>query len=257
MKYIFIDSSACYLVKNKIMKENIQSGCAGDCMKGFSPTFMVLAVLFCVCLIVANLMEIKTITLGPLTITAGVIVFPISYIINDCIVEIYGFARARFVIWLGFAMNLLVTVLLQIGLWLPGDSAWQGQEAMELVFGAVPRILAASFIAFICGSMVNAYVMSRMRIRSGSAKGFSGRAIMSTVLGEGTDSAIFFPIAFGGVLDWPVVLTLIVTQTLLKTLYEIMILPVTIRLVERLRRIEGNADPDSGVSYKWWKINEI
>ncbi|MGM3371908.1 queuosine precursor transporter, partial [Escherichia coli] len=85
-------------------------------------------------------------------ITAGVIVFPVSYIINDCIVEIYGFARARFVIWLGFLMNLFVTVLLQIGLWLPGDAAWTGQSAMQLVFGAVPRILAASFTAFICGS---------------------------------------------------------------------------------------------------------
>lgn len=239
------------------MKQNIQSNCAADGMKGFSPTFMVLAVLFCVCLIVANLMEIKTITLGPLTITAGVIVFPISYIINDCIVEIYGFARARFVIWLGFAMNLLATVLLQIGLWLPGDASWHGQEAMQLVFGAVPRILMASFIAFICGSMVNAYVMSRMRVKSGPSKGFSARAILSTVLGEGADSAIFFPIAFGGVLSWTVVLTLIMTQTLLKTLYEIMILPVTIRVVGRLRKIEGDANPDSGVSYKWWKINEI
>lgn len=206
-----------------------------------SPTFLVLAVLFCVCLIVANLMEIKTVDLGPMTITAGVIVFPISYIINDCIVEIYGFARARFVIWLGFLMNLFVTLMLQIGLWLPGDSAWTGQSAMELVFGAVPRILAASFTAFICGSMVNAYVMNRMKVSAGgTGKGFSARAIVSTVLGEGTDSLIFFPIAFGGILPFSTVLTLIITQTLLKTVYEILILPVTIGVVSRLRRIENN-----------------
>ncbi len=225
----------------------------------FSPTFLILAVLFCVCLIVANLMEIKTIDIGPLTITAGVIVFPISYIINDCIVEIYGFARARFVIWLGFAMNLLVTLLLQIGLWLPGNAEWHGQEAMDLIFGAVPRILAASFTAFICGSMVNAYVMSRMKLRSGTDnRSFSLRAIVSTVLGEGVDSAIFFPLAFGGILPWDVVISLILTQTLLKTCYEILILPVTLRVVRRLRRIEGAfiAD-DSTKSYKWWKINEL
>lgn len=236
-----------------------QNKSTAACRPAFSPTFLILAVIFCVCLIVANLMEIKTVELGPLVITAGVIVFPVSYIINDCIVEIYGFARARFVIWLGFLMNLFVTVLLQIGLWLPGDAAWTGQSAMQLVFGAVPRILAASFTAFICGSMVNAYVMSRMKMRAGNnGRGFSLRAIVSTILGEGADSAIFFPIAFGGVLPWSTVVTLILTQTLLKTCYEILILPVTLRIVKRLRSIEGSvAVDDNEKSYKWWKINEI
>lgn len=208
--------------------------------QNFSLTFLMLTLLFCVCLIVSNLMEIKVVDLGPLTITAGVVVFPLSYIINDCIVEIYGFRKARFVIWLGFAMNLLVTVLLQIGLWLPGDAEWQGQAAMETVFGAVPRILLASFTAFLCGSMVNAYIMNRMKMRSGGGKeGFSLRAIVSTVFGEGVDSTVFFPVAFGGVLPVRVVITLILTQTLLKTLYEIIILPVTLQVVGRLRRIEG------------------
>lgn len=242
-----------------------QAAAPGSPRPSFSPTFLILAVLFCVCLIVANLMEIKTIDLGPLTITAGVIVFPISYIINDCIVEIYGFARARFVIWLGFAMNLLVTILLHVGLWLPGNADWHGQEAMQLVFGAVPRILLASFTAFICGSMVNAYIMSRMRLKANADSGsrsFSMRAIASTLFGEGTDSLIFFPLAFGGILPWPAVITLILTQTILKTLYEILILPVTIRIVSRLRRIEGAyasqlAEADNRTSYKWWKVNEI
>lgn len=223
----------------------------------FSPTFLVLAVLFCVCLIVSNLMEIKTVAIGPVTITAGVVVFPISYIINDCIVEIYGFRRARFVIWLGFAMNLLVTLLLQIGLWLPGDAQWHGQQAMQLVFGAVPRIFIASFTAFLCGSMVNAYVMSRMKTASADGRGFSLRAIVSTLWGESVDSCIFFPIAFAGTLPWGVIITLIITQALLKTLYEILILPVTMRIVRRLRQIEGTDVSDAGISYKWWKINEI
>ena len=223
----------------------------------FSPTFLLLAVLFCVCLIVSNLMEIKTVSLGPLTIPAGVIVFPISYIINDCIVEIYGFRRARFVIWLGFAMNLLVTLLLQVGLWLPGDAQWQGQQAMQYIFGAVPRIFAASFTAFLCGSMVNAYVMSRMKTTSADGNGFSLRAIVSTLWGEGVDSCIFFPIAFAGILPWSVIITLIITQMMLKTGYEILILPITLRVVRYLRRIEGTIESDEGISYKWWKINEI
>lgn len=205
----------------------------------FSPVFLVLAVLFCTCLIVSNLMEIKTVDLGPLTITAGVIVFPVSYIINDCIVEIYGFRRARFVIWLGFAMNLLVSLLLQIGIWLPGSAEWDGQQAMELMFGAVPRIFVASFIAFLCGSMVNAYVMDRMKRNSSEGRGFSLRAIVSTLWGEGCDSLIFFPTAFAGILPWDTIVTLIVTQALLKTVYEIIILPVTLQVVRRLRRLEG------------------
>lgn len=205
----------------------------------FSPTFLLLAVLFCVCLIVSNLMEIKTVSLGPLQLTAGVIVFPISYIINDCIVEIYGFRRARFVIWLGFAMNLLVSLLLQIGIWLPGDSQWHGQQAMEMIFGATPRIFAASFTAFLCGSMVNAYVMARMKAGREGTRGFSARAIISTLWGESVDSCIFFPVAFAGVLPWSVILSLIITQALLKTAYEILILPVTLRVVKHLRTIEG------------------
>ena len=222
-----------------------------------SVTFMLLAVTFCVCLIVSNLMEIKTVDLGPLTITAGVIVFPISYILNDCIVEVYGFNKARLVIWLGFGMNLLVSLLLQLGIWLPGSESWTGQEAMTTIFGAVPRIFAASFIAFLCGSMVNAYVMSRMKVASGGRR-FSLRAIVSSLWGEGVDSLIFFPIAFGGILAWSEIGMLILTQTLLKTAYEILILPVTLRAVKFLRDHEGGDVTDTpGMSYKWWKINEI
>lgn len=224
----------------------------------FSPIFLLLSMLFCMCLIASNMMEIKVVNLGPLTITAGVIVFPISYIISDCIVEIYGFARARLVIWLGFAMNLLFSILLQVGLLLPGAPGWEGQEAMELVFGAVPRIFFASFAAFLCGSMVNAYVMSKMKGGEKGTRGFSLRAIMSTLWGEGTDSVIFFPLAFAGVLASEQIVTLIITQTLLKTVYEIVVLPVTLRIVKRLRKIEGDeyVDPKN-ISYKWWKISEL
>lgn len=201
-----------------------------------TPTFLILTVLFCVCLIVSNLMEIKTVDIGPLTITAGVIVFPISYILNDCITEIYGFARARFVIWLGFAANLLVSLLLQVGIILPGSPEWSGQEAMELIFGAVPRIFAASFIAFLCGSLSNAWIMSRMHRAAGSARGFSFRAIVSTLGGETIDSAIFFPIAFGGTLPWSIILSLMISQAILKTVYEILVLPLTVTIVNRLRK---------------------
>jgi len=208
-------------------------------------------VLFCVCLIVSNLIEIKTVDIGFATITAGMVVFPLSYIINDCIVEVYGFRKARTVIWLGFAMNLLVTLFLQFAILLPGADSWQSQDAMEAVYGTVPRILGASFVAFLCGSMVNALVMSKMKVASGG-RHFSLRAIVSTLWGEGTDSIIFFPLAFGGILPWREIVLLIVAQALLKTAYEIVILPVTLKVVKKLKSIESTDTYDRGISYSWW-----
>ena len=223
----------------------------------FSLPLALLTVLFCVLLIVSNLIEIKTVNLWQVQITAGFIVFPLSYIINDCIVEVYGFAKARLVIWLGFAMSLLTSLFLQLAIWLPGSADWTMQEAMAGIYGNVPRIMAASFAAFLCGSMINAYVMAKMKIASGG-RHFSLRAIVSTLWGEGVDSLIFFPVAFGGILPWDTILTLMFTQALLKTGYEIIILPVTIRAVRYLRRIEADEEPAQDVkSYKWWKINEL
>lgn len=207
-----------------------------------SALYLVLVLTFCICLIVANLVEVKTIDLGPLTITAGVIIFPISYIINDCVVEVYGLRRAKFMIWLGFASSLFVTLMLQLSLALPGSSEWTSQGAMQEIYGSVPRIVAASFLAFLCGSMVNAYTMARMKRSGNGARQFSLRALMSTIYGESIDSLIFFPIAFGGVLPWSMIVSLMVTQAVIKTLYEVMILPVTIAVVTRLRRVERMAE---------------
>ena len=203
-----------------------------------SVLYLCLTVIFCVCLIVANLVEIKTVAIGKAVITAGFIVFPISYIINDCVVEVYGLKRARIMIWLGFGASLFVALMLQLAIMLPGSADWQHQQSMKHIYGTVPRIMAASYIAFLCGSMVNAYVMSRLKERHGADRRFSFRAIISTLFGEGLDSLIFFPVAFAGEFPTATIISLIVTQTLLKTLYEIAVLPITIRVVRRLKRAE-------------------
>ena len=224
--------------------------------KQFSLPFVVMAMMFAVFLILANLMEVKVVKIGILAATAGLSVFPISYIINDCIVEVYGFAKARFVIWMGFLLNMIFVVFLQVCVALPGDPSWTAQAAVEQVFGNTPRILLGSFVAFIVGSMVNAQVMSRMKVRDGG-KRFSLRAILSTVFGETADSLIFFPIAFAGMLPPATILTLVWTQVMLKTLYEIVVLPVTIRVVKMLKRVEGTEVTDVNVDYRWWKIFKI
>lgn len=246
------------------MKENISctspagetSAPASGARATVTVPFLLLTVVFVVCLIISNLIEIKTIDVGWFTLTAGIAVFPVSYIINDCVVEIYGFSRARMMIWLGFAMSLLTAAFLNLAIVLPGGAGWEGQEAMETVYGAVPRIMLASFSAFICGSMVNAFVMSRMKAadRRRNRLSFSLRAIVSTLWGEGADSVVFFPIAFGGVLPWSVIFSLIVTQALLKTAYEILILPLTITVVGKLKRVEKLDAVDRDISYSWFRF---
>ena len=226
--------------------------------KQVSVLFMLFSTLFCVCLITANVLETKQISLGlfNVSITGGLIVFPISYIINDCVCEVWGYGKARLLIWLGFAMNFLFVALGALCDILPAAPYWHNQEGFHAVFGLAPRIALASFLAFLVGSFVNAYVMSRMKISSGG-KNFSARAILSTVYGEAADSVIFFPLALGGVVPLQELPVLIVSQVVLKTVYEIIVLPVTIRVVKATKRLEGEDVYDNGVKYSVWKIFSI
>ena len=221
--------------------------------KKFSITFLLLEVSFSVFLILANLLEVKIVDLGFMTATGGLIVFPMSYIINDCIVEVYGFRLARFTIWLGFFMNLLSVILIHIAIALPSDVSWTGQEAFAATFGSSARILMASFVAMICGSMVNAYVMSKMKLGQ-QGRHFSVRAVASTLFGETVDSMVFFPLAFYGVLPNSTLLVLICTQAGMKTAYEVLVLPLTVRVVRYLKRKEELDVYDYKVSYKWWRV---
>ncbi len=218
--------------------------------------FMLMGILFNVCLITANLLETKVIQIGSLTMTAGLLVFPISYIINDCIAEIWGFKKARLIIWSGFLMNFFVAGMGMLAVSLPAAPFWEGEEHFNFVFGMTPRIVAASLTAFLIGSFLNAYVMSKMKVATGG-KGFSARAILSTVVGETGDSLIFFPIAFGGLIPFRELLLLMAVQIVLKTLYEIIILPVTILVVNYIKKIEGSDVYDNDISYNVLKIKDI
>lgn len=221
-----------------------------------SVPFMLLGILFNVCLIAANLLETKVIQIGSLTVTAGLLVFPISYIINDCIAEVWGFKKARLIIWSGFAMNFFVVALGLIAVAIPAAPFWEGKEHFDFVFGMAPRIVAASLMAFLVGSFLNAYVMSKMKVAS-QGRNFSARAIWSTVVGETADSLIFFPVAFGGIIAWKELLIMMGIQILLKSLYEVMILPVTIRVVKAIKKIDGSDVYDTNISYNVLKIKDI
>ena len=221
-----------------------------------SVPFMLLGILFNVCLIAANLLETKVIQVGSLTVTAGLLVFPISYIINDCIAEVWGFKKARLIIWSGFAMNFFVVALGLIAVAIPAAPFWEGEEHFNFVFGMAPRIVAASLMAFLVGSFLNAYVMSKMKVAS-QGRNFSARAIWSTVVGETADSLIFFPVAFGGIITWKELLIMMGIQIVLKSMYEVIILPVTIRVVKAIKKIDGSDVYDTNISYNVLKVKDI
>ncbi len=220
---------------------------------------MVMGILFCTCLIASNLLETKILQFTPsFTITAGVLCFPLSYILNDCIAEVWGFRKARLIIWSAFLMNFLVVALGQLAVLLPAATFWKENEAhFNFVFGLAPRIAVASFLAFLVGSFINAYVMSRMKLRS-RGRHFSARAIVSTLVGEGADSLIFFPLAFGGLMPFTELLRLMLIQVVVKTLYEVIALPLTIRVVDFVKKLDDTDTFDSDLdSYNPLKVFDL
>lgn len=201
-----------------------------------SVLFLLFATLFTVCLIAANLFAEKQFHVGVVSFTGALLVFPVSYIINDVVSEVWGMRRARLLIWSAFGFNLLFVLLGALVDVLPGSgSAMDG--AFHLVFGLAPRIVAASLLAFLAGSFVNAHVMVRMHARAGERR-FVLRAVLSTLAGEACDSVIFFPVALGGIVPWSQMPLFVLWQVLLKTAYETIILPVTIRVVHWVKKQE-------------------
>ena len=221
-----------------------------------SVLFMLFSILFCVCLIAANVLETKQIAFGSISLTGGLIVFPVSYIINDCVCEVWGYKKTRMLIWTGFAMNFFFVMLGAICDMIPGAPYWTNDEGFHAVFGLAPRIAFASFLAFICGSFVNAYVMSKMKLSSGG-KMFSLRAVVSTIFGESVDSIIFFPLALWGVVPTKELPWLMLWQVILKTAYEIVVLPLTISVVRYVKRHEQVDTYDNDVNYSIWRVFSI
>lgn len=224
--------------------------------KQVSVIFMVTGILFTVCLIVANIVESKLINVFGVTATAGLLIFPISYILNDVIAEVWGYRKARLIIWIGFAMNFLAVTVFKISIWMPASPFFQNQTAFETILGNTQRIAIASFIAFLCGSFLNAFIMSKMKIAT-QGRGFSVRAVVSTLFGESCDSLVFFTIAFYGVLPNSELLVLIGTQTAMKTGYEILALPITNAVVKWVKKVEDKDVYDENISYNPLKIGQL
>ena len=218
-----------------------------------------LAVTFCVCLVTSNLFVPRLWQVGklPLQLSGAVVIFPVSYIINDLLTEVYGYQKAMRVIWMGFILSAFVAVAAQLVSWLPAPMYPENQEvaaSFNQLFGLVPRTTCASLLAFVLGSQMNALVMSRLKIMQ-KGRGFGWRAILSTIVGELCDSVIFYPLAFLGVMPLGAIFSLILTQVTVKTLYEVLVLPLTSWIARRLKKAEGIDTYDYNISYNPFRIN--
>ena len=211
---------------------------AGERGEGYSLAFVTVVALFVTTLIAANITAVKLVGIAGLVIPAGVVVFPISYILGDVLTEVYGFRSARRVIWLGFLCNLIAVGAIYVGGLLPPAPIWDAQGAYERILGYTPRLLLASFAAYLVGELANSFVLAKLKVAT-EGRHLWARTIGSTLVGQGLDSLVFVLLAFGGVIPASAMVAAILAQWLVKSAYEALATPLTYLVVNRLKRREG------------------
>lgn len=204
----------------------------------YSSWFMIIVALFVTCLITANITAVKLVNLFGFILPAAILIFPLSYVIGDVLTEVYGYGQARRVIWLGFFCNFITVLAIWMGQVLPAASFWDGQEAYERILGYTPRLLFASFLAYLTGEFANSFVLAKMKIATGG-RWLWMRTIGSTLVGQGLDSLVFITLAFVGTIPIALLILTIVTQWLAKSIYEAAVTPLTYLVVKFLKRKEG------------------
>ncbi len=201
-----------------------------------SHRLVIFIALFITCLITANVIAVKVISLGPFFLPAAIFVFPLSYIFGDILTEVYGYRLARRVIWLGFICNLIFVFFAWLGQVLPAAPFWEGQEAYQRILGYTPRLLAASFLGYLVGEFVNSFILARMKVMT-RGRWLWSRTIGSTIVGQGLDTSIFITVAFIGTPSF--VPVMILYHWLAKTLIEALATPLTYVIVNSLKKRES------------------
>ncbi|MFN8374939.1 MAG: queuosine precursor transporter [Anaerolineae bacterium] len=214
----------------------------------YSFWFTVVVGVFITCLITANIAAVKILDVGGIVFDAGTLVFPLSYITGDVLTEVYGFRQARKVIWLGFICNLITVISISLGQVMPGASFWEAQAAYERILGYTPRLLIASFIAYLIGEFANSLVLAKMKVAT-KGRHLWARTIASTIVGEGLDSLVFTLIAFLGTVPPESMVALVMTQWIFKSVYEALATPLTYVVVNFIKRKEGIDTYDTAISF--------
>jgi len=200
--------------------------------------FITCAGLFVTCLLTANVIAAKLIVLGGVVLTAGIVIFPLSYVLGDVLTEVWGYGAARRVIWLGFACNAVMVAAIWIGGELPPAPFGASQFAYDEVLGVAPRLLVASFIAYLAGEFANAFVLAKLKLAT-QGRWLWARTIGSTVVGQALDSVVFVTLAFAGTMPGPTLAGVVVGQWLVKVLYEAAGTPLVYAVVGWLKAREG------------------
>ena len=221
--------------------------------KNVSKLFMCIGIIFVTCLLLSNLIAGKMWAVtADITLPAAVILFPLTYIIGDVFTEVYGFRKARTIIWLGFGCSFFAVLIYLVTIALPHPGYWENQEAYAVVMGTTPRVAIASFAGYLFGEFSNSFVLSKLKVIT-KGKNLWLRTILSTVVGEGLDSIIFITISFWGTMENSVVLKMILFQYLFKVGYEVLFTPVTYAVVKAVKKKEGIDVFDEGLKYNFIK----
>lgn len=212
-----------------------------------------ISVFFVAVLLISNIASTKIVDFGWFTFDGGTLLFPLSYIFGDILTEVYGYKRARGVIWLGFFCALLMSVVFMIVGALPAAPGWDNQASYDAILGITPRILLASLVAYTCGSFSNSLILAKMKLWM-QGKYLWVRTISSTLVGEFIDSTLFILIAFMGILPTPLLITLIISNYVFKTLVEIVLTPVTYKVVNFLKKNEHEDYYDKNTNFNPFAI---
>src|SRR5437773_6077742 len=200
--------------------------------------FITCAAFFVTCLLAANTIAAKLVVVGGVVLTAGSVIFPLSYVLGDVLTEVWGYTAARRVIWLGFACNALAVAAIWVGAELPAAPFWKGQGAYDEILGQTPRILLASFVAYLAGEFANAFVLAKLKILT-RGRWLWTRTLGSTVVGQALDTALFVVLAFAGTVPGGALAGLVAGQWAVKVAYEAAATPLTYAAVAYLKAAEG------------------
>ena len=203
----------------------------------FSKLFIIIGAINITCLMVANIIAIKTVSIFGFVVTVANLIFPLTYVLNNIFTEVYGLKKAKLIIWLSFSCNLIMVIFFFITIKIPVSDTFSYQKELETVLGFTPRLLAGSFLAYLAGSFVNANVLTKLKEKT-KGKYLPFRTITSNIIGSGLDSLIFVPVAFFGIVDLSVLVTMIVSIFLLKIVYEIVLTPVAYYVIKWVKKVE-------------------
>ena len=203
-----------------------------------SPLLLTVSAIFVATLVTSNIIAVKIAAVGPFSVPAAIVIFPLAYLFGDVLTEVWGYRVARMVIWTGFLANIIVVVFIAIAIAIPADPHYADQAAYSRVLGSSPRLVAASLTAYLLGEFLNAFVLARLKIATRGRLLWT-RTIGSTLIGQGVDSAVFISLAFAGTEPWSLLIVIIRDVWIVKVLYEIVATPFTYAIVNVLKRVEG------------------